>query len=68
MFQTYLVGFITRRGTLAGLAFSYQLDRNGNEPVTFDFLPIDGNIPLIRNFINQGIQIIDIDSTGPSSN
>ena len=38
-----------------------------DEPVTFYFLPIHGNHPLIRIFGDQGIQIKDIDSSGSSN-
>ena len=62
IFQTYFGGFITRGGTLAGLAFKYQSLRDGNEPITLAFLPVDGNHPLIRNLGDMNIQIKDIDS------
>ena len=68
IFQTYLGGFITRGGTLAGLAFKYQKVRNANDPIKFYFLPVDGNHPLMRYLKNDGIQIKDIDSSGSSNN
>ena len=49
------------------MAFKHEPVTNVNEPVTFHFLPIDGNHPLIRTLADKGIQIKDIDSPRCSS-
>ena len=65
IFQDYHGGFITRGGTLAGLAINYKPENNGGV-IEFTFLPIDGNNPLIINRRDKHIQIKDIDSAGGS--
>ena len=67
IFQNYHGGFITRGGTLAGLAVNYEREINGGVLIEFTFLPVDGNNPLIKNGRDNDIQIKDIDSAGRSS-
>ena len=67
IFQIYHGGFITRGGTLAGLAFKLQRKEHSKQPDRLYFLTVDGNHPLIRNSGDKDIQIIDIDSSQSSN-
>ena len=62
MFQNYFGGFITRKGTLAGLAYKHEPAENTANWRTFFFLPVNGNSTFIKNLNDNKIKIIDIDS------
>ena len=60
MFQYQLGGFITHKGTLAGITCDHKFFKKCAKLIRIDFLPVKGNDELFKNLDNSTIKIVDI--------
>ena len=67
LFQNFRGGFLTRRGTLAGIVSKIIPSINNQRLLEIRIRPINGNNNLFKNLDDDEIQIKNIDPTEGSS-